>query len=570
MRVASRLLFGTVAVLLFAVVIVVWASRTALRVHLEGQLRADLTEEARLIQAVLPDSPETWPRLVGRLAALRTHRVTVIDARGRAVADNQVPPGVLESQADLAALPEVAAALAGRPGSDIRADPGEARRAWVTVPGEPIVRVSSDLAALEAAASRSQRAIFTGALLAVLLGSVLALLAGRNIARPLAQLAATARTIPAGPAPRFPRSGLHEIDQLSLALREMHQALSDRFDALRREQAESAALVDAMVEGVLAGDSRGRIITANPAARRLLGYGPEEAMPDLAGLFRAKAAREIVDASRSGVAIQDREIDLDGRSLLVNARPLPGGGVVLVLHDISELRRLETVRRDFVANVSHELKTPLTSISGYAETLLSEDPDAATRRQFLRTILANAHRMQELVDDQLDLSRIESGRWQPAAEAIDVAAAAQEAWLPRRDRAAAGRIGFDIDAGPGATAIRADREALRQILGNLLDNAIRYTPPGGRIRCHTEVEGTGVALCVSDTGPGIGSDHLPRIFERYYRADPGRGRESGGTGLGLAIVKNLVEAHDGRVAAESELGRGTTIRCWFPNQAGSA
>ncbi|HKP28706.1 MAG TPA: ATP-binding protein [Gemmatimonadales bacterium] len=564
MRVAARLLLGTVGILLFAVIVMVWSSRTALRRHLELQLQADIEEEARLIQAALPEDPAAWGRLVGRWAALRTHRVTLLDPAGRAVADNQVPPSVLATQADMAELPEVKAAREGRTGFNVRSDPAEPARIWVAVPGAPIVRVASDLAVLERAAGRSQRAILFGALLAFGLGTLLALLGGRAISGPLEQMALAARAIPTGQSPRFPRSGLSEIDQLSTALRQMQQELADRFDALRRAGAESSALVDAMVEGVLACDERGRIVTANPAARRLLGYHDTEGMPDLPSLFRVKAAREVVDATLRGDALQDRELELDGRTLLVNSRPLPAGGAVLVMHDVTELRRLETVRRDFVANVSHELKTPLTSISGYAETLLSENPDEGTRRIFLRTILTNAQRIQSLVDDQLDLARIESGRWQPRVERLEVGASARDAWTPRADRAAAGKIAFKLDVPPDASTVQADAEAMRQILGNLYDNALRFTPPGGSITLGSKVVDGGVAVSVRDTGTGIGSEHLPRIFERYYRVDAGRARDAGGTGLGLAIVKHLVEAHGGRVAAESELGVGTVVTCWFP------
>lgn len=566
MRVASRLLLGMVGVLLFAIVVVVWASRTAVRNQLHQQMQTDLAEQGRLIQAALPDDPGVWPRLVGRWAAVRNHRVTVFDSTGQPQADNQVPPGMLPSVGAGSSFPEVREALSGRVGTDVRSDAGEPARLWVAVPGNPIVRVTSDIVVLEAAAGSSERAIIWGALLALGAGTLLALLAGRAIAAPLQEMAAATRVIPSGLPPRFPRSRITEIDQLSHALRQMHQELGERFEALRRGKAESSALVEAMVEGVLASDRRGRIVTANPAARRMLGYAPDEAMPDLPELFRAKTAREVVDATMRGETVQDREFELDGRYLLVSSRPLASGGAVLVLHDLTEIRRLETVRRDFLANVSHELKTPLTSIAGYAETLISEDPDPATRRLFLRTILNNSQRMQQLVDDQLDLSRIESGRWQPRPEILDVAVAARESWQPRADRALLGRIQFQIDVGERAETLRADPEAIRQILGNLYDNAIRFTPPGGAIICRSSVDEGGIVLDVSDTGSGIGSEHLPRIFERYYRADPGRSRDVGGTGLGLAIVKHLVEAHGGSVSAESELGRGTTIRCWFPNQ----
>jgi two-component system phosphate regulon sensor histidine kinase PhoR len=404
------------------------------------------------------------------------------------------------------------------------------------------------------------------ALLALLIGSVLALAAGRSIARPLVDIGSAAGAIAAGAPPRFPRSGIPDIDSLVQALRQMHQQLVDRFDELRREQAETAALVESMVEGVIAADERGRIETMNPGARRLLGYDVTDTLPDLAELFRVKAAREVVDAVLQGHAVQDRELEMDERALLMNARPLPSGGAVLVMHDLTELRRLEAMRRDFVANVSHELKTPLTSISGYAETLLTDTPDPDTARHFLMTILGNARRMQRLVDNLLDLARLESGRWQPEHESIDIAGAARDSWSTLQDRAGAQSVEFALDIPDDAATVLADAEALRQVLTNLLENSLRYTP-GGRIVCRSRLEGEGVAISVADNGSGIVREHLPRIFERFYRSDPSRSREEGGTGLGLAIVKHLVEAHGGRVSAESERAVGTTVTCWFPHAA---
>jgi two-component system, OmpR family, phosphate regulon sensor histidine kinase PhoR len=256
---------------------------------------------------------------------------------------------------------------------------------------------------------------------------------------------------------------------------------------------------------------------------------------------------------------------MNERAFLVNARPLPAAGAVLVIHDLTETRRLEAVRRDFVANVSHELKTPLTSISGYAETLLGDSPGPETTRRFLTTILNNARRMQRLVDDLLDLSRIESGRWQPSRVEVSIDAVARESWMALAGRADAQRVQFDTRITADAALVCADLDALRQVLTNLLDNSLRHTSAGGHISCRGRREGAGVAVSVVDDGAGIPRDHLTRIFERFYRADASRSREEGGTGLGLAIVKHLVEAHGGRVYAESELGRGTTVTCWFPD-----
>jgi signal transduction histidine kinase len=255
--------------------------------------------------------------------------------------------------------------------------------------------------------------------------------------------------------------------------------------------------------------------------------------------------------------------------VVVTGRLLPDGGTLLVLRDISQLRQLETVRRDFVANVSHELKTPLTSIAGYAETLVTEATPETHAAQIAATNVAHARRMQRLVEDLLDLSRIESGGWRPVPTSIDVAGAAHEAWLQFATRAQSAGVTFAVQVAASANRLAADPDGLRQVLTNLFDNALRHMPRGGRLVVSAAPlagDDGGVTLAISDTGTGIPEAHLPRIFERFYRVDPGRSREEGGTGLGLAIVKHLVEAHGGRATAESVLSRGTTIRLVFPSQ----
>jgi two-component system, OmpR family, phosphate regulon sensor histidine kinase PhoR len=566
---ATRLVFGTILILILAVLILVWGAERSLRRDLEGDIARSLASEARLIREAVPADSLAWDEAVHRLAQQNHHRITLVDRSGRVRADSDFPPGPLPEIANHAGRPEIRQAFASGVGVATRQSETVGRQLmYVAVTGGPgIIRVAADLAQVDTTITRAQRAVAGASLLAILVGTVLALVAGRSIAQPLTGIAAAARAIAAGSPPRFPRSGIPDIDGLVQALRQMHRQLGDRFDELRREQAESAALVESMVEGVIAADGRGHIVTANPAARRLLGYGTTEALPGLAELFRVKAAREVVDAVLQGEQVQDRQLEMDGRVFLMNARPLPSGGAVLVLHDLTEVRRLEAVRRDFVANVSHELKTPLTSISGYAETLLGDQMDADTTRRFLGTILSNARRMQRLVDDLLDLSRIESGRWQPNRSEVDVAAVARESWAALAGRSDAARVGMDLDVAEDAATVDADLDALRQVLTNLMDNSLRYTPEGGRITCAARRVDGGVAVSIRDNGVGITRDHLPRIFERFYRADSSRSREEGGTGLGLAIVKHLVEAHGGRVHAESERGSGTTVTCVFPDGA---
>ncbi len=566
MSFAQRLVVGTVVILILAVLILLSGAERTLRRDLEGDIARSLEREALLIREALPADSAGWDEAVHRLSAQNGHRITLVDRSGRVRADSDFPPGALAAIENHAGRPEIRAALGGAPGVAARRSETVGRLLlYVAVPGGPgAVRVAADLAQVDAIIRSAQGAVAGAALLALFVGAVLAAIAGRSIARPLTGIAAAARAIAAGSPPRFPRSGIPDIDALVQALRAMHRQLGDRFDELRREQAESAALVQSMVEGVIAADGRGHIVTANPAARRLLGYGPTEPLPGLAELFRVKAAREVVDVVLQGQAVQDRRLDMDDRVFLVNARPLPTGGAVLVLHDLTEVRRLEAVRRDFVANVSHELKTPLTSISGYAETLLADNTDAETTHRFLATILSNARRMQRLVDDLLDLSRIEAGRWHPTLSEVDIAAVARESWAALAGKADAHQVELVVDVAPSAAMVEADLDAVRQVLTNLFDNSLRYTPDGGQVTCLSRRADGGVAVSIRDNGAGITREHLPRIFERFYRADQSRSRGEGGTGLGLAIVKHLVEAHGGRVSAKSERGSGTTVTCVFP------
>ncbi len=581
MTYASRLIAGTLSVLVITVVVLVIGVDRSLRNDLEGEARTALEREAALVRDALPTDSVMWSGAIRQAAASTGLRVTVIDSSGRVRAESDVVEAEIGRIENHASRPEFAAALAGRTGADRRVSATIGTRfMYVAVPGGPgAVRVARNLEQIEQIVRRAQRPVAVAGLVALLLGIPLSILAARRFARPLVEIAQSARRIAQGEPPQFPFSGIPDIDRLTGDLRSMNQQLVERFDTLRRKQSETAAIVDSMIEGVLSSDSRGRITTANPAARRLLGYGEHDQLPELPLLVRGREAREAVLKVLDGIPVSDKEIQFGDRTYLLNARPLPAGGAVVVLHDLTHLRRLETVRRDFVANVSHELKTPLTAISGYTETLIAERPEPEIERRFLETILSNARRMQRLVDDQLDLSRIESGAWSPSPEQVAVEPAAREAWalaIPRSERTSPeqGRLGrpgdlprFEVEVAPGADFLAADPDAIRQIFRNLFENAIRHTPPSGSITVLARVDDGGIRLTVADTGTGIPSEHLPRVFERFYRVDPSRSREQGGTGLGLAIVKHLVESHGGRAWAESGLGQGTSIHTFWPNPA---
>jgi signal transduction histidine kinase len=531
----------------------------------------ELEREARLVATTAPHDSSQWPEFAALAGTRLGRRVTLIDAEGHVRGDTEFDRLSLARLENHRGRPEVRAVL------DSNASVGVNQRLsastnepqlYVAVrdgpPGLAVVRVSAPLVSVDALVHAVQRAVGFSGLLLLLAAALVAWLVARVLARPMLRIADAARDIAAGRAVEFPDVQVPELAHQVDALRAMHHELERRFDDLRREREESHTLVESLSDGVLAADQRGVIVSANAAARRLLGYGPTGSLPPLAELFHDRPHRALMREVLAGAIVERRELDLGDSTVVISARPLEGGGTLLVLSDVTDLRRLETIRRDFVANVSHELKTPLTAIAGYAETLDSEAAEDSEAGRFAEIIVEHTHRMQRLVDDLLDLSRIESGGWRPEPEPVAVEPAAREAWRPFVERAAEQRVDFDTSVKDSSGSISVDPEALRQIFTNLFDNALRHTPPGGRVRVLAAPAGDQVLVRVTDTGSGISAEHLPRIFERFYRVDPGRSREEGGTGLGLAIVKHLVEAHGGSVSAESELGRGTTVLLTFP------
>jgi signal transduction histidine kinase len=568
MRLATRLFTSMGLLVAAAVVASIVAADVLLRRHLEQEIATELEREARLVAAFAPADSSRWPEFAASAGSRLGRRVTLIDPEGHVRGDTEFDRPSLARLENHRNRPEVRAVLdsARRVGMNQRLSAStNERQLYVAIkdgpPGLAVVRVSTTLAVVDAQVHAIQRALAAAGLLLLLAAWLVAWLLARALARPLLRIADTAHDIAAGRPTEFPDVHVPELAHHVDALRAMHHELERRFEDLRREREESRTLLEALSDGVLAADKRGAVISTNAAARRLLGYGETETLPPLGELFHDRTHRTLMREVLAGAVVEGRELDLGDRTVVVSARPLEDGGTLLVLSDVTDVRRLETIRRDFVANVSHELKTPLTAIAGYAETLAAESLDSQATG-FAQTIVDNARRMQRLVDDLLDLSRIESGSWHPEPRATGIEVAAREAWRPFTERATSRKI--ELETATDSASVNSDPEALRQIFTNLFDNALRHTPPGGRIRVAAQRVGDETVVRVSDTGTGVPAEHLPRIFERFYRVDPGRSRQEGGTGLGLAIVKHLVEAHGGRVEAESELGRGTTILLYFP------
>ena len=350
------------------------------------------------------------------------------------------------------------------------------------------------------------------------------------------------------------------------------QELGRQAASAEASQRQLLAVTESITEGIIQVSESARFVHVNAAAREMLNLPTNVDGQPAAAIVRNPELRMSIERAASGTSFDPIEIILDERNLLVSPRPIRGtgqnaqGGAVLSIVDFTEFRRIESVRRDFVANVSHELKTPLTSIRGYTETLLSDDLSPELQRQFLEIVHKNADRIQRIVDDLLDLSRLQSGGWQPELQEVDAAVLAEDVWASC-EGARKKNISFAIHAAEERDVL-ADPGGLRQILSNLFDNAIRYTPEGGRVivslRAANDNDDDFIELDIRDNGNGIPRDSLPRIFERFYRVDAARSRNEGGTGLGLSIVKHLVERMSGEVSAESELGKGTTIHLKLP------
>lgn len=410
-----------------------------------------------------------------------------------------------------------------------------------------------------------------GAALGILLALGIGLWVARRVAAPIVQMFSVSEALRQGDyAARVHLDRTDEIGVLGENLNQLGAELSQRVSGLGRQQAQLRAFLGAMQEGVVAIDPQDRVVFSNAMGRRLLHLEPGEHQLDMAQM--PDGLLEVLAEVRALGARAHSEITrkIDGEEIIIDARGAPftaddDSGVVLVLYDITNMRRLEHIRTDFVANVSHELKTPLTLIQGYVETLLDgaiHDDDYNTR--FLEKTHVQVNRLTLLVADLLSLARIESTSFRTESEPVDLREIIMESVAYRHDPLNAKRFELDVDLPDEPLLIDGESEGLRQIIDNLLDNAMNYTPKKGRISVRLRSEGYDGVLRIEDTGIGIPEEARARIFERFYRVDKGRSRELGGTGLGLSIVRNIVHRMHGTVAVESEVGVGTTFTVRLP------
>lgn len=566
MRLAQRLLLGALLIVSVLVVVAVALSGQRLNRQLRQLTASQLLREATYVadQWGPRTDPDALADSAGRALG---RRVTLVARDGTVLGDSEFDGIALAALPNHNGRPEIIAAREAGSGRAERLSATEGDRdlyVAVALGDGRVSRTSISTRELDAIVARARRDVLVSGLIALVVALALAALFSRQITAPITELRDVAGAIAAGNLSRRPSlSAPAEVGELGSAVRRMAEQLEARMRALEAEDELLGALVESLNEGVIAVDRNRRVIRINRSGRQLLDARADTPFPvDL--LPRDRVLHDALADALRGDTVESAETQIGSHTLALTARPLGDGGAVLALFDLTGVRRLQAVRRDFVANVSHELKTPLTVIRGFSETLASELDPANPHGQFAETIRANAERMQRLVDDLLDLSRVESGGWTPSPAPVDVAAAAREVVSSYDDEARAKELRIQTLIAGDAATVSADPMALRQALGNLVENAVRYTPQGGEITVFARRDDGGVALGVRDTGMGIPPEHLPRIFERFYRVDAARSRAAGGTGLGLAIVKHLVEAHGGRVQADSAPGRGTTVTLHFP------
>jgi two-component system phosphate regulon sensor histidine kinase PhoR len=573
----AKLLASHVGLVAAILLLVVLELNRTLGADLERQLDDRLEQQAHGAAQWITEGRRHPERLAGRLALVVNAEVSIYDKDGNVLGDSSLPDTA--SAVSGADDPEFQAARRGEVGRATRAtEQGPMRFVAVPAADGMVIRLGAPLSNIAATVGAMRRRLTFAFALAIAAALALGWLASRLAARPLRAMTESATRIAQGDYAIVPSSSPDDFGVLSRTLAALAAQLEAKLGELTEERDRLSAILAGMAEGVLVVDAKRTVVLANPAAETILASSPT-GKPLKDAVHEAKLRALLEEAARTGKPTET-ELESGPRALSIYVRPLAatGGGLVAVLRDMTRINRLLALRRDFVANVSHELRTPVTAIQGYAETLLRDGAppserdggrrgqpvDEATRREFVEIIHRHARRIGALVEGLLTLSELEARPPEQAVrERVDVAAIAEHVRATLRERAAGRTATIDLEL--GADTVRGDPVGVEQVIENLVDNAVKYgKDAGGTVRVTSRAEGDRLVLEIADDGPGIGAEHLPRLFERFYRVDAGRSRERGGTGLGLAIVKHLVESMGGGIDVRSALGTGTTFRVELP------
>ena len=563
----ARVLLGSVITILVALAVVAAAVPGIATQHEVDVLGARLASEAGLAGDLSRDlfaraDDEALDLLAKRIAAAASVRVTFVATDGMVLGESEEDRRTMENHAT---RPEIVPALAGREGRAVRFSTTVGRDLlYVAVPVRSndrilgVARLALPLVAVDDLATRLSLSLLAAAAVAALVAIVAAWIIQRAIARPIEVLTERAEAQDAA----FDIRGPVEIERLAAALRRSSAAVRSEHAAAEAERDRLATLIDELGDAIFIADADGRVLLANAAARATAGQDViGRHLPEVIRHHETLAAIASARKGRDATATIERT---DPRRFMRSvARPLEGGQMLLVVQDLTALRRLETVRSDFIANVSHELRRPITSLKAMAEALEEGAlDDAAVARDFVQRMHQEIDGLAQLTNELLTLTRIESGTETLAL--VEQSPGSLLSDCARRMGPLAARADVTLLVEPtDAPSVRADGERVAQVLANLVHNAVKFTPAGGSVRLSAEAEDGRVAFSVADTGVGIERGDLERVFERFYKAD--RARSGGGTGLGLAIAKHIVQAHGGRIEARSDgPGRGATFRFTLP------
>ena len=579
----TKLVLMSLGLIAASIVILEILVRREIEHEILAVTRADLFERLALIEREAEGRPAElasgdWDGWVKELGPRAHLRVTVIRPDGLVLGDSEVERAALSTLENHRDRPEIAAALAGRPGFAMRwSGTLRQRLVYAALPVRvagtivAVVRVADRLEHLEEAISRFHRTLLFAALVGLAFAVVMSSVAAQLMSRALRGITQAARRMSAGDLDaRIRLRGDDEIGELGRTLDGLAENLSETLATLRGERDLFGRMLESMQEGVLVLDRDLRILLINRALREMLLLGADVVGRLPIETIRNAELQAVLDGAASTGKPASGEVEIAGlgpRRFMVHSTPLGGEprGLVAVFVDVTEIRKLETMRKDFVANVSHELRTPITAVRSAAETArraIEKDPEAALR--FVDMIERNALRLHELVEDLLELSRIESKQFRPTSEPVALAQVAEQVLGLFREPAERKKLRLSLVPSSGRGVARGDRRAIEQIFTNLIENAVKYCREGVSITVRIVERDAICRVSVEDTGPGIDPKHLPRLFERFYRADKGRSRDMGGTGLGLSIVKHLVEAMGGNVSVDSTPGKGTTFAFTLP------
>ncbi len=586
-RLLWRLFPSYLLITLISLLAVSWYASEAMRQFFLDQTATDLKARAALLEKQISGllSPldaaaiDSISKEAGRLSATR---ITVILPDGKVIGDSREAPHLMDNHAN---RPEIMTALAGQTGKSMRfSNTLMQQMYYVAVPVKDrqkivaVLRTALPATAVEAEIRSIRLKIALGGCIIALLAAGISWVISRRISQPIEQMKKSAEHFANGDlSHRLTPPQTEEMGGLADAMNQMAAQLNDRIETIIRQRNQLETVLASMLEGVIAIDTEERIVSINQTAARLFEKEPADCQgKSIQEIIRSPALQQFIRAAISNTNPTEEDITVfqnEERVIGVKGSPIFDAnqdqiGTLVVFHDVTQLRRLENMRRDFVANVSHEIKTPLTAIKGFVETLQQGKVEKKQEKErFLGIIQKHVDRLDAIIEDLLALSRIEQedDKKEIQFESVKIADVFQAAIQLCRPKAEKQNIHINLDCEKDTTAL-LDPALIEQAVVNLLDNAIKFSEPGSTIHVKSHHQGNEMILSVQDQGIGIAQKHLPRLFERFYRVDKARSRSMGGTGLGLAIVKHIAQAHGGHLTVDSKLGEGSHFSIHIPQK----